>query len=114
LFSLLSEHCWTGARVNELGKVGQGSGGDQKCWHGHGDRAGPHTGWAWVGVGSGSGLNWTEWELWVDRSSVNAHLTPVPVLHALIHPLAIGSACPTLIHPGSFSRRAGTHDSAVL
>ncbi len=99
--------------------MGQGSGVVQKRWQGHRDRAGPHAGWTWVGVGTGARLNRTEWELWVDGSwlicqTSNAHPTLVPVLHALIHPLAIGSACATLIHPSPCSRRAGTHDSAAF
>lgn len=106
-------------KVIVLEKVGQGSGVVQKHWQGHWDKAGPHTGWAWVKVGSRAGLSGDELELWVDGSwlicqTSNAHPTPLPVLHALIHPLATGSACATLIHPGPCSRRAGTHDSAVL
>lgn len=110
---------WSESKRAGKSGSGQGSGVVQKRWQGHGDRAGPHTGWAWVVVGSGARLNGTEWELWVDGSwmicrNFKAHVTPVPVLRALIHPLAIRSAFATLIHPGSCSRRAKTHDSAVL
>lgn len=110
---------WTGASIIELEKVGQGSGVVQKGWQGHRDRAGPHAGWTWVGVGTGARLNGIEWELWVDGSwpicqTSNAHPTLVPVLRALILPLAIGSACAILIHSSPCSRRAGTHDSAAF
>lgn len=54
--------------IIELEKVGQGSGVVQKHWQGHRDRAGPHTGRAWVGVGTSARLNGTEWELLVDGS----------------------------------------------
>ncbi|KAI2662665.1 Ubiquitin carboxyl-terminal hydrolase MINDY-2 [Labeo rohita] len=76
--SHLCEYRWTGASIIELAKMGQGSGVVQKRWQGHRDRAGPHAGWAWVGVGTGARLNGTEWELWVDGSwlicqTSNAH-----------------------------------------